>query len=90
MDPPPYGRGPDGEKWMLVEKLDELVHLSSQLLSDANVFFILSMYAAGLSAVVGANVAQSYFKHRLDFGEFLLKSKDGGDLPMGTFARFQA
>nr|MCU0368895.1 class I SAM-dependent methyltransferase [Cyclobacteriaceae bacterium] len=29
MDPPPYGRGPDGEKWTLQEKLNELVYLSS-------------------------------------------------------------
>jgi 23S rRNA (cytosine1962-C5)-methyltransferase len=25
MDPPPYGRGPEGEKWTLQEKLDELI-----------------------------------------------------------------
>jgi 23S rRNA (cytosine1962-C5)-methyltransferase len=90
MDPPPYGRGPEGEKWTLQEKLNELVHLASQLLESEKSFFILSMYAVGLSSLVGLNVAKIHFptadhKH----GEFFLKSKQGKDLPMGTFLRFK-
>jgi 23S rRNA (cytosine1962-C5)-methyltransferase len=89
MDPPPYGRGPDGEKWTLQEQLDELMQMSSDLLEDKNYFFILSTYAVGLSAVVGLNVAKSYFKlDNLEVGEFYLKSKQDRDLPMGTFLRF--
>jgi 23S rRNA (cytosine1962-C5)-methyltransferase len=89
MDPPPYGRGPEGEKWTLQEQLDELVQMSSELLEKNNAFFILSMYAVGLSPTVGLNVAKSYFdlKHS-EFGEFFLQSKNGRDLPMGTFLRF--
>ncbi len=90
MDPPPYGRGPDGEKWTLQEKLDELVYLSSQLLKDQNRFFILSMYAVGLSATVGQNVVSTHFKSgEIEFGEFFLKPKTGNNLPMGTFVRFR-
>lgn len=89
MDPPPYGRGPEGEKWTLQEKLDELVYLSSQLLEPKNHFFILSMYAVGLSATVGLNVVKTHFKNvETDCGEFFLKPKQGNDLPMGTFVRF--
>jgi len=89
MDPPPYGRGPDGEKWTLQEKLNELILLSSQLLEDKNSFFILSMYAVGLSPLVGLNIAQTHFKIKEpEFGEFFLKSSQGRDLPMGTFLRF--
>jgi 23S rRNA (cytosine1962-C5)-methyltransferase len=88
MDPPPYGRGPDGEKWTLQEQLDELMQMSSELLEKKNYFFILSTYAVGLSAVVGLNVAKSYFNmQNLEFGEFYLKSKQQRDLPMGTFLR---
>jgi 23S rRNA (cytosine1962-C5)-methyltransferase len=88
MDPPPYGRGPEGEKWTLQEQLDELIHMSSELLEKNNHFFILSMYAVGLSAVVGFNVAKTYFDLKTAaFGEFYLKSKHQ-DLPMGTFLRF--
>lgn len=89
MDPPPYGRGPDGEKWTLQEQLDELVSMSSRLLEERNAFFILSMYAAGLSSVTGLNVAKGYFDLRnVECGEFYLKSRNERDLPMGTFLRF--
>lgn len=90
MDPPPYGRGPDGEKWTLQEQLNELISLSRQLLEPENSFFILSMYAVGLSALVGKNVVATHFpEKRLDYGEFFLKSDQDKDLPMGTFLRFQ-
>jgi 23S rRNA (cytosine1962-C5)-methyltransferase len=89
MDPPPYGRGPEGEKWTLQEQLDELIYMSSQLLEKENCFFILSMYAIGLSPIVGLNIAKTYFKFDdVEYGEFLLKSQQDKDLPMGTFLRF--
>jgi 23S rRNA (cytosine1962-C5)-methyltransferase len=90
MDPPPYGRGPEGEKWTLQEQLDELMHMSSQLLEKKNCFFILSMYAIGLSPIVGLNIAKTYFKFEdVEYGEFFLKSRQDKDLPMGTFLRFR-
>lgn len=90
MDPPPYGRGPDGEKWMLQDKLNELIQLSSLLLSNKNRFFILSMYAVGLSAQVGLNVVNTHFDgNNPEFGEFYLKSPAARHLPMGTFLRFR-
>jgi len=88
MDPPPYGRGPDGEKWTLQEKLDELVGYAKQLLTPDHHFFILSMYAAGLSSLVGLNVVRTHFKPDAEYGEFYLKSPGGNNLPMGTFVRF--
>lgn len=90
MDPPPYGRGPEGEKWTLPAQLDELINMSSKLLKDEQCFFILSMYAVGLSPVVGFNVAKSHFQFdAAEYGEFILTSKRGMDLPMGTFVRFR-
>lgn len=89
MDPPPYGRGPDGEKWTLQEKLNELVQLSSQLLEKKDAFFILSMYAVGLSPLVGLNVVKTHFDAEPECGEFFLKSTNKRDLPMGTFLRFK-
>ncbi len=89
MDPPPYGRGPEGEKWTLQEQLHELVRLSSELLEKKNCFFILNMYAVGLSSLVGLNVAKTHFEGAaFEWGEFYLKSKHNRDLPMGTFVRF--
>ena len=91
MDPPPYGRGPEGEKWTLQEQLDEIIEMSSELLESKNRFFILSMYAIGLSPTVGLNVAKTHFANvNFEYGEFFLKSKNERDLPMGTFLRFSA
>ncbi len=90
MDPPPYGRGPDGEKWTLHEQLNGLVKVSRQLLEEGQSFFILSMYAVGLSATVGLNVVKTHFTpNDPEFGEFYLRSKQERNLPMGTFVRFK-
>jgi len=89
MDPPPYGRGPEGEKWTLQEQLDDLVAMTSELLEEKGSFFIMSMYAVGLSAIVGLNIVKTHFDVTApEYGEFVLKSKQGKDLPMGTFVRF--
>src|SRR5690606_28209368 len=73
MDPPPYGRGPEGEKWSLQEKLDEIVSMATQLLEEDHAFLILSLYAAGLSPLVGYNVVKTYLhRARIECGEFCL------------------
>jgi 23S rRNA (cytosine1962-C5)-methyltransferase len=90
MDPPPYGRGPDGEKWTLQEKLDELVCQAHDLLEPKESFFILSTYAVGLSVLVSANVVKTHFQMQPEMGEFFLKSRNRNDLPMGTFLRFKS
>jgi 23S rRNA (cytosine1962-C5)-methyltransferase len=88
MDPPPYGRGPEGEKWNLQEQLDPFIQQCSQLLEKDHSFFILSMYAVGLSSTVGLNVVRTYLSvDNIHVGEFYLKSANGKHLPMGTFLR---
>ncbi len=52
MDPPSYGRGPNGEIWKLEEQIFELLELCQQLLSDQPLFFLLNSYTAGLSPSV--------------------------------------
>lgn len=90
MDPPPYGRGPEGEKWNLQGQLDEFISLCTRLLEKDNNFFILSMYAVGLSSIVGVNVVKTYLNPaNLEYGEFFLKSSHDRDLPMGTFLRYR-
>ncbi|MDW8331833.1 MAG: class I SAM-dependent methyltransferase [Cyclobacteriaceae bacterium] len=90
MDPPPYGRGPEGEKWTLHEQLNELVRLCSELIEQKKFFFILNMYAAGLPALVGLNIAKTYFSGSdFEWGEFYLKSAHNRHLPMGTFFRMR-
>lgn len=49
MDPPSYGRGPNGEVWKLEQQLGELLEETGKLLSDDAVFFFLNSYTGGLS-----------------------------------------
>ena len=50
MDPPSYGRGPTGEVWKIEESIDSFVDLTSNVLSDNPLFFLLNSYTTGLSA----------------------------------------
>ncbi|MEE0266299.1 MAG: class I SAM-dependent methyltransferase [Acutalibacteraceae bacterium] len=52
MDPPSYGRGPNGEVWKLEEQLYSLVELCSTVLSKNPKFFVLNSYTTGLSPAV--------------------------------------
>ena len=49
MDPPSYGRGPGGELWKLEECAHDLIKLTSSLLSDEPLFFLVNSYTTGLS-----------------------------------------
>ncbi len=49
MDPPSYGRGPNGEVWKLEQQLAELLEETGKLLSDNAVLFFLNSYTGGLS-----------------------------------------
>lgn len=48
MDPPSYGRGPKGEIWKIEDSIYELIELSSRLLSDEAIFFLVNSYTTGL------------------------------------------
>jgi 23S rRNA (cytosine1962-C5)-methyltransferase len=44
IDPPRFGRGPDGEIWKLEESLGELLEACGQLVDDSPVFVLLNVY----------------------------------------------
>ena len=52
MDPPSYGRGPNGEVCKIEDKLYSLIELCIQVLTDNPTFFILNSYTTGLSPAV--------------------------------------
>jgi len=89
LDPPAYGRGPEGEKWVLEQHIDELIGLSKQILAPQNAFFVLNMYSMGLSALVADNLIKAHFGNvKTEGGEFFLQSGTGFKLPLGTYLRF--
>lgn len=52
MDPPSYGRGPNGEVWKLEQNLRQLLSAVSKVLSDNAEFFILNSYTGGISPTI--------------------------------------
>ncbi len=52
MDPPSYGRGPNGEVWKLEQQLSELLTDVGKILSDEPIFFFLNSYTGGLSPTI--------------------------------------
>lgn len=52
MDPPSYGRGPNGEVWKLEQQLSELLTDTGKILSDDPLFFFLNSYTGGISPTI--------------------------------------
>ena len=49
LDPPSFGRGPKGERWVIEESLDALMSRIAELVSDNPLFVILNSYTTNLS-----------------------------------------
>lgn len=49
LDPPSFGRGPGGERWVIEESLDGLAGLICEVVSDEPLFILLNSYTTGLS-----------------------------------------
>ncbi len=56
MDPPSYGRGPDGELWKLEDELYPLIEQCADILAPKPLFFLINSYTTGLSPVVIKNM----------------------------------
>jgi 23S rRNA (cytosine1962-C5)-methyltransferase len=90
LDPPAYGRGPDGEKWILEDQIDEMISLCSSLLAKENAFFVLNLYSMGFSSVIAENLIISHFPdvNDYEYGELCIPEQSGKFLPLGIFIRF--
>jgi 23S rRNA (cytosine1962-C5)-methyltransferase len=90
LDPPAYGRGPDGEKWLLEKQLNELMQMCGQIL-EPNGFMLLNLYSMGFSAMVAENLVRKHVSCQgvksMNSGELFLKDQAGNALPLGTFVR---
>ena len=90
LDPPAYGRGPDGEKWILEENLNELLNLCRQLLESQNSFLVLNLYSMGLSAMLARTAVRQLVGDCQGecFGELFFTDSFGKSLPLGVYYRF--
>ena len=60
MDPPSYGRGPNGEMWKLEDSICSLVEMTVKVLSDKPLFFLINSYTTGLQPTVLGNILNLY------------------------------
>lgn len=90
LDPPAYGRGPNGEKWVLEEQLNEMISECSKLLKNKDFFFIINCYSLGFSALILDNLLKEHFSHMPNYqsGELFLQDSFDKRLPLGVFGRF--
>jgi 23S rRNA (cytosine1962-C5)-methyltransferase len=92
LDPPKYGRGPDGEVWRLEEDLAPLIANCRQLLDADSRFLFLTVYAVRMSALALGNLLSAHFADlpgRVEFGELAVREQARGLLlPTAIFARW--
>lgn len=95
MDPPSYGRGPNGEMWKLEENLFPFLESCLSILSDNPLFVLVNSYTTGLSPTVLHNLLhlsiRRKFGGKLDCGEIGLPiTRSGMVLPCGIYGRWES
>jgi 23S rRNA (cytosine1962-C5)-methyltransferase len=94
LDPPKFGRGPDGEVWRLEEGLPGLVAECRKLLDDDSRFLFLTVYAVRMSSLALAGLLAEHFSDlpgTVEHGDLAVREEiEGGRLlPTAIFARWR-
>ena len=93
MDPPSYGRGPNGEMWKIEDNLFDLVKTCAQVLSDNPLFYLINSYTTGLQPAVLNNIleiALKDYKGKVESYEVALPTKESIVLPCGASGLWQS
>ena len=94
MDPPSYGRGPKGEIWKIEENIFSFIELTSKILSEHALFYLINSYTTGLqpavlSYMINTAIVPSFGGH-VTADEIGLPVKENGlVLPCGASGRWQ-
>jgi 23S rRNA (cytosine1962-C5)-methyltransferase len=94
LDPPKFGRGPDGEVWRLEENLPNLIADCAQLLDDDSRFLFLTVYAVRMSSLAIAGLLAEALRHlpgTIEHGDLSIREEGphGRLLPTAIFARWR-
>lgn len=95
MDPPSYGRGPNGEMWKFDKNLYTLIEACIKILSEKPIFFLINSYTTGISSSVLDNILKTtilkkYPNGIVESGEIGLPVKrDDLVLPCGIYGRWE-
>lgn len=93
LDPPKFGRGPDGEVWRLEEHLPGLVADCARLLDGESRFLFLTVYAVRMSSLAIAGLLEEALGHLpgvIEHGDLAVREEGEGGrlLPTAIFARW--
>ena len=92
LDPPKYGRGPDGEIWRLEEDLPGLIADCRRLLDGESRFLFLTVYAVRMSALAIGELLRAHLGDlpgRIECGELAVREEARGLLlPTAIWARW--
>jgi len=93
LDPPKFGRGPDGEVWRLEANLPGLVADCRRLLDAESRFLFLTVYAVRMSSLALAGLLEEHFAGlpgRIEHGDLAVREEGEGGrlLPTAIFARW--
>ena len=90
LDPPAYGRGANGEKWVLEEGICEMLECCARLLEASGAFLVLNLYSMGLSSTLARTAVHQAFgaPREEQWGELCFTDRGGKQLPLGTYYRF--
>ena len=89
MDPPSYGRGPNGEVWKLENNLKELLEKARDVLDDDFSFLLINSYTTGISPISLQNILSLTFRnYSVETGEIGLPIEENNlILPCGIYGR---
>ncbi|HYD24482.1 MAG TPA: class I SAM-dependent rRNA methyltransferase [Croceibacterium sp.] len=94
LDPPKFGRGPEGEVWRLEDGLPPLVADCRRLLDAESRFLFLTVYAVRMSSLALAGLLAEHFAGlpgTIEHGDLAVREEGGGGrlLPTAIFARWR-
>lgn len=69
MDPPSYGRGPNGEVWKFEKNIYNLIVACMEILNDEPLFFLINSYTTGISNTVLNNILKTTMLKKYSFGK---------------------
>jgi 23S rRNA (cytosine1962-C5)-methyltransferase len=92
LDPPKFGRGPEGEIWRIEEHLPGLIKHCRRLLDEKSKYLVLTVYAVRMSAIaIGELLKQELadLGGTIEVGEMTVREEARGLLlPTAIFARW--